>query len=85
MKSKLATKSGAVEKGVISRIAGLADDPLPLQDELDQAVEQRRRAVYLGGLKADYAALQQDPKAIAEFQKEIELWDIASNDGLEKL
>jgi len=41
-----------------------------LQDELDQAVEQRRRTVYLEGLKADYAALQQDPKADAEFRKE---------------
>ena len=42
-----------------------------LQDELDQAVEQRRRSVYLDGLKADYAVLQQDPKAKAEFDKEI--------------
>ena len=56
-----------------------------LQDELDQAVEQRRRTVYLQGLKADYASLQQDAKAIAEFQKEVALWDITSNDGLEKL
>ena len=56
-----------------------------LQDELDRAVEQRRRAVYLEGLKADYAALQQDSKASAEFQKEVALWDTSSDDGLEKL
>jgi predicted transcriptional regulator len=56
-----------------------------LQDELDQAVEQRRRAVYLEGLKADYAAMRQDPKANAEFQKEVALWDTTSDDGLGKL
>jgi hypothetical protein len=56
-----------------------------LQDELDQAIEQRRRALYLEGVKADYAALAQDPKAMAEFQKEAALWDSTSNDGLEQL
>jgi hypothetical protein len=56
-----------------------------LQDELDQAIEDRRRTLYLEGLKADYAALQGDSKAMAEFQKEVALWDSASNDGLEKL
>jgi hypothetical protein len=57
----------------------------PLQDELDQAIEQRRRALYLEGLKADYAALQHDPKALAHFHKEVALWDTTSHDGLEKL
>jgi hypothetical protein len=56
-----------------------------LQDELDQAVEQRRRSVYLEGLKADYASLQQDANASAEFQKEVAMWDMTSDDGLEKL
>lgn len=56
-----------------------------LQDELDEAIEERRRALYLEGLKADYAALQQDPKAMADFQKEVAIWDASSNDGLEKL
>ena len=56
-----------------------------LQDELDQAIEQRRRTIYLEGLSADYAALAEDPKAMAEFQKEIALWDSTSNDGLENL
>ena len=57
----------------------------PLQDELDQAIEQRRRTLYLEGVKADYEALNRDPKATADFQKEIALWDSISNDGLEKL
>jgi hypothetical protein len=57
----------------------------PLQDELDQAIEQRRRSLYLEGIKADYEALTSDPKAMAEFQKEIALWDNTGNDGLENL
>lgn len=56
-----------------------------LQDELDRAIEQRRRSLYLEGLSADYAALAENPKAMKEFQKEIALWDSTNNDGLEKL
>jgi hypothetical protein len=56
-----------------------------LQDELDLAIEQRRRTLYLEGLKADYAALAQDPKAMLEFQKEAAIWDAALKDGLEDL
>jgi hypothetical protein len=55
----------------------------PLQDELDRAIEQRRRALYLEGVKADYEALNQDPKGMAEFQKEIAMWDSTRDDGLE--
>jgi hypothetical protein len=55
-----------------------------LQDELDQAIEQRRRTIYLEGLSADYARLAEDPKAMSEFQKENALWDTTSNDGLER-
>jgi hypothetical protein len=57
----------------------------PLQEELDQAIEQRRRTLYLEGVKADYEALKRDPKAMAEFEKEVALWDSTNNDGLEKL
>jgi hypothetical protein len=56
-----------------------------LQDELDDAIELRRRMLYLEGLKADYAALAKDPRAMAEFKKEVDLWDTAGNDGLEEL
>ena len=56
-----------------------------LQNEFDHAAEQRRRTSYLEGLKADYAALQRDPKGMAEFQQELALWDFTINDGLDKL
>lgn len=52
-----------------------------LQDALDQAIEERRRAVYLEGVNADYAAL--NPKARGDLQREIDLWDGAADDGLE--
>jgi hypothetical protein len=54
-----------------------------MQEALDRAIEERRRRVYLEGLNADYAALRKDPKAVAELQREQELWDRTSNDGLE--
>ena len=54
-----------------------------LQDALEQAIEERRRRVYLEGAAADYAALKRDPKAWADYRKELEIWDTASADGLE--
>lgn len=56
-----------------------------VQDVLDQAIERQERLLYLEGVNADYAALAQDPKAFADFKREVELWDLTSNDGLEKL
>jgi predicted transcriptional regulator len=51
-----------------------------LQDALDQAIEERRRTLYLEGVNADYAAL--NPKALADFKKEIGAWDVTDADGL---
>ena len=56
-----------------------------LQDALEQAIEDRRRKLYLEGLKADYAALRKNPKLWAEFNKELADWDTTNNDGLEGL
>jgi len=55
-----------------------------LQDELDQAIEERRRKFYLEGVIADYAALGGNPKAAADLKKESSVWDVANLDGLEK-
>jgi hypothetical protein len=55
-----------------------------LQDSLDQAIEERRRKLYLEGTNADYAALKRDPKAMAELKKEWEAWDSTNLDGLEQ-
>jgi len=55
-----------------------------MQSALDRAIEDLRRKTYLEGLNADYAALQQDPKAWEEFQKELADFDSTNADGLEK-
>jgi len=52
-----------------------------LQDALDDAIEERRRTLYLEGVNADYAALS--PKALADLKKEASVWDVTSLDGLE--
>lgn len=56
-----------------------------LQDVLDRAIEEHERKLYLDGVEADYAALKRDPKAWAEFQKEIAIWDVTNLDGLDGL
>jgi predicted transcriptional regulator len=54
-----------------------------LQDALEQAIEEQRRKLYLEGLNADYAAINQNPAARAALAKEIEAWDVTNEDGLE--
>ena len=56
-----------------------------LQDVLEQAIEDRRRKLYLDGVEADYAALKRDPKAWADFRKEIGVWDATNLDGSDGL
>ena len=56
-----------------------------LQDSLDQAIEERRRRLYLERVNADYAALQQDPKAAADHQADLDAWSTTNSDGLEDL
>ena len=51
-----------------------------LQDALDQAIEERRRTLYLEDVNADYAALS--PKALADITKEAAMRDATSLDGL---
>src|SRR6266566_1315085 len=46
-----------------------------LREELERAIEERRRRVYLEGLAADYAALKADSRAWRDYQKENALWD----------
>lgn len=55
-----------------------------LQEALDKAVEERRRRLYLEGLAQDYARLRGDPKKSAELDRENELWERTSDDGLEE-
>ena len=62
----------------IARLTGKS-----MQSTLDRAIEDLRRKTYLEGLNADYEALQRDPKAWAEFQKEIADFDSTNSDGME--
>jgi hypothetical protein len=62
----------------IAKMTGLS-----MQDALEEAIEDRRRRLYLEGLNADYAALRKDAMALAEFNKEVSLWDRTNLDGLE--
>jgi hypothetical protein len=56
-----------------------------LQDVLDQAIEERRRKLYLEGVNADYAALKRNPKQWADFKKELAVWDVTNLDGMDGL
>ena len=54
-----------------------------VQDVLDQAIEDRRRKVYLEGLRADYAALS--AKDRADLAKDVAAWDSTNLDGMKGL
>ena len=56
-----------------------------LQEALARAIEDLRRKVYLEGLSADYGKLRADPTAWADYQKELAVWDVTNQDGLEDL
>jgi len=53
-----------------------------LQVVAAEAVERHRRAVFLDGLSADFAALRADPAAWADYQEELAAWDVTLGDGL---
>jgi len=49
---------------------------------LDKAIEAYRRASFLAGLNADFAALQHDQAAWKSEQQERGAWDATLSDGL---
>jgi hypothetical protein len=55
----------------------------PKTPRTETAQETREREDYLNQVNADYARLRADPKAWAEFQEEIAIWDTTNLDGLE--
>lgn len=50
---------------------------------LETAVEEYERRRFWEELYAGYAALKADPEKWAEYQREIEAWDVTLADGLE--
>ena len=84
----------AAQNGTMVRLRPLAHRTLKeiarmtgqsVQDTLDRAIDDLRRRVYLEGINADYAALQADAKQWEAHQKEADLWETTSADGLEDL
>ena len=55
----------------------------PMSEELEQAVEQRKRQQFLEQLNADFAALRADPEAWAEELEERRLFEGTLMDDLE--
>ncbi|HEX3357863.1 MAG TPA: hypothetical protein VHS31_12905 [Tepidisphaeraceae bacterium] len=56
-----------------------------IQDVLEEAIQDRQRRLYLEGAEADYAAFKKNPKALAEFKKEMAAWDNTNRDGMKDL
>jgi predicted transcriptional regulator len=57
----------------------------PMQEIVEQAVEQYRRQRLLAATNAAYAALQADPDAWQEVREERAMWDVTLADGLEEV
>jgi len=54
-----------------------------LQAVLDRAIEEERRRLFFDKLDAGYAAINNDPAAKREFDRERDEWDVTLKDGLE--
>jgi len=64
-------------------LARLADEThFSIQTVLNNAVEAYRREVFLERTNQAYAELKKDPKAWAECQEELEVWNSTTKDGL---
>jgi hypothetical protein len=48
------------------------------------SAEEARRKQFMEALNAEYAELQKDPEAWADYQAELKLWDVTLMDGLDK-
>lgn len=65
------------------RLKKLADDDhLTLDAELAQALDKAEEARFWEGVQTDYARLQADPGAWADYTGELADWDGATGDGL---
>jgi hypothetical protein len=48
------------------------------------SAEEARRKQFMEALNAEYAELQKDPEAWADYQTELKLWDVTLMDGLDE-
>ena len=65
------------------RLKRLADEEhLTMDAALSRALDQIEDARFWQGVRADYARLQADPSAWADYAGELAEWDAATSDGL---
>lgn len=55
----------------------------PIKTVLEKALEQYRRQKFFEECNAAYAALQNDPEALAAEKEELALWEVTLMDGLD--
>ena len=60
-----------------------AQDGEPMQAVLDKALEQYRRQKFWEEMTTAYAAIQNDPEALAAEKEELALWETTLMDGLD--
>ena len=65
---------------VLTRLA--EETHFSVQTVLNNAVEAYRREVFLDHTNQAYAELKKDPKAWAECQEELAVWNSTTKDGL---
>ena len=65
------------------RLKNLADqDNLTMDAELARALDQVEEARFWDGVRQDYARLQADSQAWADYTSELDEWDKTASDGL---
>lgn len=65
------------------RLKRLADEEhLTMDAALSRALDQVEDARFWQGVRADYARLQDDPSAWADYAGELAEWDAVTSDGL---
>jgi hypothetical protein len=65
------------------RLKRLADEEhLTMDAALSRALDQVEDARFWQGVRADYARLQADPSAWADYAGELAEWEVATSDGL---
>ncbi|MEO8097820.1 MAG: toxin-antitoxin system protein [Acidobacteriota bacterium] len=67
---------------VLKRLA--EQEKEPMQSILAKAIERYRRARFLDGANADFAALKKRPKDWQSYLAEREAWDSTLEDGLKE-
>jgi hypothetical protein len=72
-----------ITRSAHAALRSLAEDSDESMTEiLEKAIEAYRRARFLAGLNADYAALREDSSAWEGEKKERRAWDATLSDGL---